>query len=141
MNAEDLAVRQQLIQAGYDARAVGCRGELHEVLAQILAEDPAGNDDLVDGLRSILSAADRLDRKAALEQARAEHQGVKACPECHLKPDLDYLTSSTDEVFVSCMNHDGHVVLMGGATLCEAIANWNRDDWVFRRTERVLFPF
>ena len=140
MKAEDLTVRQQLIQAGYDARAVVCRGELHEVLAQILAEDPAGNGDFVDGLRSILSAAERLDRKAALEQARADHQGVKACPECHLKPDLDYLTSSTDEVFVSCMNHDGYVVVMGGASLSEAIEQWNHDGWMNFTAPRAIFP-
>jgi hypothetical protein len=139
MKTEDLTVRQQLIQAGYDVRAVVCRGELHEILAQILADD-ATKGDFVDGLRSILSTADRLDRKAALEQARAEQQGVKACPECHLKPDLDYLTSSTDKVLVSCMNHDGDVIAIGGATLSEAIAHWNRDDWISSRTERVLFP-
>lgn len=140
MKAEDLTVRQQLIQAGYDARAVGCRGELHEILAQILAEDPTSNGEFVDGLRSILSAADRIDRKAALEQARAEHQGVKACPECHLKPDLDYLASSTDEVFVSCMNHDGYVVVMGGASLSEAIEQWNHDGWMNSTAPRAIFP-
>lgn len=140
MRTEDLEVRQQLIKAGYDAGAAGCRGEQHEILAQILAEDPAGNGDFVDGLRSILSAAASLDREEALEHARAEHQGVKACPECHLKPELDYLAYTTDEVFVSCMNHDGHVVVMGGETLSEAIANWNRDDWISYRTERALFP-
>jgi len=140
MKTEDLAVRQQLIEAGYDAGAVESRGELHVMLAQILAEDPAGNGDFVDGLRSILSVAESLGREAALEQARADHQGVKACPECHLKPDLDYLAGTTDETFVSCMNHDSHVVAMGGITLSEAIANWNRDDWISCRTERVLFP-
>lgn len=140
MKAEDLTVRQQLIQAGYEAGAVGCRGELHEILAQILAEDPTSNGEFVDGLRSILSAADRFDRKAALEQARAEHQGVKACPECHLKPDLDQLTCSTDETFVSCMNHDGYVVARGGATLSEAIARWNKDDWADSANSRAAFP-
>ena len=140
MKTDDLDVRQQLIEAGYDAGAVESRGGLHEILAQILAEDPAGNGDFVDGLRSILSKAESLDREAALEQARAEHQGVKACPECHLKPDLDYLGCTTDKTFVSCMNHDGYVVVMGGVTLSEAIANWNHDDWPDSEGSRAVFP-
>lgn len=139
MKTEDLEVRQQLIEADFDAGAADSRGKLHEILAQILSENPADNGDFVDGLRSILSAAERLDREAALEHARAEHLGVKACPECHMKPDLDDLVSSTNEVFVSCMNHEGDVVVQGGATLSEAIGKWNRDDWISGRTERVLF--
>lgn len=140
MRTEDLKVRQQLIEADFDAGAADSRGMLHEILVQILSENPVDNSDFVDGLRSILSTAEHLDREAALEQARAEHLVVKACPECHMKPDLDELTSSTNEIFVSCMNHDGHVVVMGGVTLSEAIANWNRDDWFSCRTERVLYP-
>ncbi len=140
MKAKDFDIRQQLIEAGYGARAVECRGDLHEILAQILAEDPSGNGELVDRLRSILSAADRFDSEASLEQARAVHQGVKACPECHLKPDLNYLTTSSNKVFVSCMNHDGHVVAMGGVTLSEAIAHWNRDDWTDSAGTRAAFP-
>jgi len=139
MKTKDLDVRRQLIDAGYDAGAAESRGELHEILVQILVDDPAGNGDFVYGLRLLLSAAERLDRAAALEQARAEHQGVKACPECHLKPDLDYLACATDETFVSCMNHDGHVVVMGGATLSEAIANWNSDDWTGSEASRAIF--
>ncbi|MGP5469688.1 hypothetical protein ACTXNP_25800, partial [Pseudomonas helleri] len=97
MRTEDLEVRQQLIEADFNAGAADSRGELHEILVQILSENPVDNGDFVDGLRSILSAAERLDREAALEQARAEHLVVKACPECRMKPDLDELTSSTNE--------------------------------------------
>lgn len=139
MRAEDLQVQQELIDAGHGARAIECRGSMHGTLADLLAEDPAGNEGFVDRLRLILSAAARLDRQAELEQVRAKHQVIKGCPDCHRKPDLDYVTSTTNEIFVSCMNHDS-VVATEGTTLSEAITNWNSDDWFSPQIERVLFP-
>ena len=139
MRAEDLQVQRELIDAGHGARAIECRGSMHETLADILAEDSDRYEDFVDRLRATLSTADRLDRQTELEQVRTEHQDIKACPDCHLKPDLDYVSSDSNEIFVSCMNHD-HVVLMGGATLSEAIGHWNRDDWTGFEAVRELFP-
>ena len=140
MRAEDLDVRQQLIEAGYGGRAIECRGDMYEILVQILAEDPASNDDFVDRLRTILSEADHQERRMELERVRAEHQGVRACPYCGQRPDVGYLVDSTDEIFVSCMNHQGEAIARGAATLGAAIEKWNRDDWFSRPGTRSLYP-
>lgn len=138
MRAEDLIVQRQLIEAGYGARIIDCRGGMYEALEQILAEDPQ-REGFVDQLRTISSAAGILDRQAVLEQASTEHQGVKACPDCGQRPDLDYLVNSTNEIYVSCTNHQEGAIAVGGATLSAAIEKWNRDDWFPRPGERFLF--
>jgi hypothetical protein len=138
VRAEDVQVQRELINAGYGGSAVECRGAMHETLEQILRIDPCGGD-FVDRLRTILSAADQLDKSAELERVRPEHLGVKACPDCGHRPDIGYLVSSTEEIYVSCMNHQDGAIAFGAATLSEAIAGWNHDDWFPPQGERVLY--
>ncbi|MFJ7316423.1 hypothetical protein ACIQVE_27505 [Pseudomonas sp. NPDC098747] len=138
MRAEDFQVQRELIKAGYSGSAVECRGTLHETLGQMLRDDPESAD-FVDRLRTLLSIANRLDEQAELDQARTEHCGVKACPECGHRPDIGYLVNSGEEIYVSCMNHGGEAIACGATTLSEAIAKWNRDDWLPPQGERVLF--
>ena len=133
MKAADLQVKIALIRAGYEDLPMECRGALYETLEQILREDPLGNDDLVDGLRSILSEANKREGLAELENARLHHPFIKACPECDQKPDVGPgHRSSTGEVVVictSCMTPEDGVVMQDGKTLIDAIERWNRDDW------------
>lgn len=138
MRAEDLQVQRELIDAGYDGGAVECRGAMYQTLEQMLRDDP-DHADFVDRLRTLLSVADRLDEQGELEQARAKDSGVKACPECGHRPDIGYLVSPAEEIYVSCMNHQGEAIACGAVTLSEAIAKWNRDDWFPPQGERVLF--
>lgn len=140
MRTEDLDVRQKLIEAGYSALGVESRGDLFEILAQILSADPAGNGELVDRLRAALVAAEELDGWEELEQARADHPCIKACPECGQRPDFGYLVDSTDDIFVSCICNGSEAIAQGGTTLSLAIANWNRDDWIGADVVRGVFP-
>ena len=132
MKAADLQVKIALIRAGYEDRPMECRGALYETLEQILREDPLGNDDLVDGLRSILSEANKREGLAELENARLNHPFIKACPDCDQKPDVGpgHRSCSGEIVVIctDCMTDEG-VVMQGGKTLIEAIERWNRDDW------------
>lgn len=142
MNPADLQVKTALIRAGFVGRPMGCRGALYEILEELLREDPEGNDDLVDELRSLLRAADVHERQAALEAIRLERSFIKACPECGQKPDLGPgHRSSTGEVVVicsACMTLEG-VVMQGGQSLIEAIDRWNDDDWAVAISPRESF--
>ena len=138
MRAEDFQVQRALIEVGHGECDVECRGAMYETLEQMLRVDPCSGD-FVDRLRTILSAADQLDKSAELERVRTEHLGVKACPDCGHRPDMGYLVSSTEEIYVSCLNHQGGAIALGAATLSEAIAKWNHDDWFPPQGERVLF--
>ncbi|KFF42200.1 hypothetical protein JH25_27955 [Pseudomonas sp. BRG-100] len=143
MKAADLQVKSALIRAGYEGRPMDCRGALYEILKQLLREDPRGNDDLVDGLRSILSEAAEREGLAELESARLHHPFVRACPECGQKPDVEPVhRSSTGEVVVicpSCMTLEDGVVMQGGKTLVDAIERWNSGGWASSASERKLF--
>jgi hypothetical protein len=143
MKEADLQVKTALMEAGYEARPMGCRGALYETLEQLLREDPQGNDELVDSLRSILSDADVRECPAEHELMRQQHPFIKGCPECGSKPDVGsgYVTD-TGEVLVVCMNHNGYAVVQGGKTLAEAVRSWNGDDWVtpeFKSNRREEF--
>ncbi|WP_324729638.1 hypothetical protein [Pseudomonas chlororaphis] len=141
MRNEDLQVQAELIAAGYDPGSIDSRGAMHEVLEQILKSNPAA-EDFVDRLRQILSTADLLDGQALLEIIRAEHEGIKACPDpsCSERPDTTGHLSNTGQILVVCMNHQGEAITRGGASLSDAIANWNQDDWFGSNEPRRLFP-
>lgn len=141
MKAADLQVQTALIKAGYEARPMTCRGALYETLAQLLREDPQGNDDLVGKLRSILSEAEERESQAELELIRQQHPFIKGCPKCGHRPDVGpgYLTD-TGEVLVVCMNHEGYALAQGGKTLTEAVAHWNGDDWVLPGVKGTVYP-
>ncbi|MGP5367285.1 hypothetical protein ACTXN4_07400 [Pseudomonas helleri] len=130
MKAEDLQVKEALVAAGFDVKAATTRAELHEVLTQILNENPTLHDDFVDRQRTILSDAQHREDHLEFVIARTEHPFVKACPECGYKPDVGLgYWSATDEVLVVCMNHSTGAVTRAGASLTEALKNWNADDW------------
>ncbi|MGU9854452.1 hypothetical protein ACU680_27025 [Pseudomonas koreensis] len=147
MRSEDKIVQQRLIDMGYSAQQVECRGSMFGVLEQLLADPPAGQkssiEDLVDSLRDLLSQADRLDSRDRLALARQVHKTIKGCPEpgCGRKPDVDNYDSDGQSLIV-CMAHDDGVVVCEGSTLIEAITNWNSDDWVpGEALPRSDFPF
>lgn len=135
MRAEDLQVQRELIKAGYDGSAVGCRGAMHETLEQMLRDDP-NNADFVDRLRTLLGKADHHDDQVELDQARAEHVGLKACPECRERPDI---VQSRGRVLIVCMNHAEGAIFQEGASVSAAIARWNCDKWTDVDNKRELF--
>lgn len=142
MRDEDLLVQRKLIEAGYGARALECRGSMLEVLEQILAEDP-DSDEFVDALRGLLSAADRLDGHERLAIVRQEFAGIKACPEpgCGHKPYVGDFFASDGRALIVCLEHATGAISQDGATLSEAVANWNSDDWVADAVlPRTIFP-
>lgn len=146
MRSEDKIVQQRLIDMGYSAQQVECRGSMHDVLEQLLADPPADQEstieDLVDSLRDLLSRADRLDSRERLALARQVHKNIKGCPEpgCGRLPDIDRYYDGDGQPLIVCMAHEDGAVVREGSTLIEAIANWNRDDWISCCTERGLFP-
>lgn len=138
MRTEDLQVQKALIEAGYGARPIECRDAMYDTLAQILKEDP-NNEDIVDRLRTLLSAADDLDHQAELELVRALHGSIKACP-CGDRPDTTGIVANDGQVLVVCMHGPTEAVTRGGASLSEAIASWNSDDWTNSTVPRATFP-
>jgi hypothetical protein len=137
MRTEDLQVQKALIDAGYGGRPMECRDAMFNTLSQILKEDLA-NETFVDQLRTLLSAANKLDSLAELENVRALHGSIKACP-CGHRPDTSGFIDSDDQVHVVCL-HETEAITRSGATLSEAIACWNRDDWTDSSTPRAIFP-
>lgn len=137
MRTEDLQVQVLLTEAGYGDRPIANRDEMDDTLAQILREDQ-DKDRFVDRLREILSTARKLDSLAELTAARSQHNGIKACP-CGRRPDTFGYIDSDDQVHVVCL-HETEAVTRSGATLNEAIANWNLDDWTDSTAPRTLFP-
>lgn len=146
MRSEDKIVQQRLIDMGYSAQQVECRGSMFGVLEQLLADPPAGQkssiEDLVDSLRDLLSLADRLDRRDRLDLARQVHKTIKGCPEpgCGRMPDIDMHHDSDGQPLIVCMAHEDGAVVREGSTLIEAIANWNSDDWTGSTSLRGTFP-
>lgn len=138
MRTEDLQVQKALIDAGYGGRPMECRGAMFDTLSQILKEDLA-NENFVDQLRTLLSAANRLDSLAELEIVRALHGSIKACP-CGDRPDTTGTVASGGQVLVVCMHGPTEAVTRSGATLSEAIASWNSDDWTSSTAPRATFP-
>lgn len=137
MRTEDLQVQKALIDAGYGGRPMECRGAMFDTLSQILKEDLA-NETFVDQLRTLLSTANKLDSLAELEIVRALHVSIKACP-CGHRPDTSGYIDSDDQVHVVCL-HEDEAITRSGATLSEAIANWNLDDWADSNAPRAIFP-
>ncbi|WP_375122183.1 hypothetical protein [Pseudomonas sp. LW8] len=146
MRSEDKIVQQRLIDMGYSAQQVECRGSMLGVLEQLLADPPAGQkssiEDLVDSLRDLLSLADRLDSRDRLSLARQVHKTIKGCPEpgCGRKPDVDRHSDSDGHPLIVCMAHEDGAIVREGSTLIEAIANWNSDDWSGSTSLRGTFP-
>lgn len=146
MRSEDKIVQQRLIDMGYSAQQVECRGSMFGVLEQLLTDPPADQEssieDLVDSLREVLSLADRLDSRDRLAIAKQVHKTIKGCPEpgCGRMPDIDMHHDSDGQPLIVCRAHEDGAIVREGSTLIEAIANWNRDDWISCCTERVLFP-
>jgi hypothetical protein len=136
MRAEDKIVQQQLIDAGFRTQQVECRGSMYEVLEQLLAKPPLGQEssveDFVDRLRAQLRQAERLDSRDLLASARQVHKIIKGCPEpgCGRMPDIDRHHDSDGQPLIVCMAHEEGAVVRGGSTLIDAIASWNNDDWV-----------
>jgi hypothetical protein len=110
---------------------------MFDTLEQILNEDQ-DKEGFVDRLRTLLSSARELDRLDDLEVVRALHDGIKACP-CGRRPDTFGYIDSDDQVLIVCL-HEAEAVTRSGATLNEAIANWNLDDWTDFTAPRTLFP-
>lgn len=137
----DEQVRNALRKAGYGALPLECRGDLYVALSLVLKDDPDQFSDLVDNLRSVLSAADYLDRQIEFDRLNSLHPGLKACPECLKKPESECAISSDGEIAVVCLNHPDYVIARTGDTTDEAIVNWNNDDWTSPKIRRELFPF
>lgn len=137
MRTEDLQVQRLLIEASFGAHLVACRDDMFDTLSQILREDP-NKADFVDRLRTTPCAARELDREAELEIVRAQHDDIKACF-CGRRPDTFGYLDQDDRVTVVCL-HEAEAITRNGATLSEAVGNWNQDDWLESSAPRALFP-
>jgi hypothetical protein len=134
-------VRGALTDAGYGVLPLGDRPLLYEALELVLKDDPESFTDLVDHLREILSLADGIDRLAELRRLSAKFHFIKACPDCGRKPDVDCSYTPDGQRTVVCFSHEGFAVGRWGPTIDEAIASWNRDDWIDPGITRPQFAF
>lgn len=134
-------VRGALTHAGYGALPLGDRPMLYEALALVLKDDPERLTDLVDHLRETLSLADDATRIAEVRRLAAKFRFIKGCPDCLCKPDLGCSTTADGKQTVVCFNHEGFAVGHHGSTIDDAIASWNRDDWIDSGITRTLFAF
>lgn len=134
-------VRSALTDAGYGALPLGDRPLLYEALALVLKDDPESFTDLVDHLRETLSLADDANRIAEIRRLAAKFRFIKGCPDCLCKPDFDCSKTTDGKQTVVCFNHEGFAVGHQGRTIDDAIASWNRDDWIDSGIARPLFAF
>lgn len=146
MEPEDIQVQKALIDAGYGSRPVATHADLHSTLVDLYHEDPDGNEEFVERLRSILKVADKRAELIDLERELRLQGGIKGCPDCNLEPTI------THNGGVCCTNNAAHGEPGSIGTYCgglkENIVSWNDDySWIrlgadpLRTEARTVYPF
>lgn len=114
---------------------------LYDALELVLKDDPESFTELVGHLREILSLADGIDQLAESRRLSAKFRFIKGCPDCRRKPDIDCSDTADRQRTVVCFNHERTAVGRAGQTIDDAIASWNRDDWIDPGITRPMFAF
>lgn len=142
LEAEFIAVRKELIDAGVSADVLSTTAEIYQAIRAQYEADPAANESIVDRLRTMLEPALARAEAAQLEVEFAAQAGIKGCPECHQEPEV------STKGQISCGRHGGEMPI---GTFCrsykESLVSWNEDgSWILlggdpeRVMERPVFP-
>lgn len=143
LEAEYIAARKQLIDAGVSADGLSTTAEIYQAIRALYEAAPDANESFVDRLRTMLEPALARAEAAELEVKFAEQAGLKGCPECHLEPEV----SAKGQI--SCGRHGDEMPI---GTFCrtykESLVSWNEDgSWILlggdpkRVMARPVFPF